>query len=143
MWYLDPCLSLYILFIFIVIFQVGSSSQVFLKIMWYYSRNALLYIVHDTQLFLIFFYYKRNEKWNEKFGISLFSNISKCDAHFGSIISSILSNLCIFYGCFLPILSKDNIYIILLIQKHISVKKTFSSYKIYMFVHHSLKEPYL
>jgi hypothetical protein len=43
----------------------------------------------------------------------------------------------------LDVLFKDNKHITLLTQKHILVQKTFSSYKIYLFVHHNLKEPCL
>jgi hypothetical protein len=60
------------------------------------------------------------------------------------IISSTLINLCIFSVIFFQdVLFKDSKHIILLIQKCILVQKTFSSYKVYLFIHHSLEEPYL
>ncbi len=60
------------------------------------------------------------------------------------MVSSTLSNLCIFSNFFSPYaLFKDNKHTTLLIQKCILVQKAFSLYKKYILLHQSLKEPCL
>jgi hypothetical protein len=60
------------------------------------------------------------------------------------IVLFILNNICIFITIFFQYaLLKNKKHINLLIKKCMSVQKTFSVYKIYIFVHHNLKKPCL
>jgi hypothetical protein len=105
------------------------------------SSNVLLFLIHDTSLFQILFYYRRNKMKNLGYHFCQISqNVMPV---LKPIVSFTSINLCIFtVVVFSPnVIFKDSKHIILLIQKCISVEKTFLSYKIYFFMHHSFKVP--
>lgn len=76
LWCLEPCLSFYILFIFIVIFQASSSSHAFLKF------SNITHVMPCCTLYMTFNYLKSFfiiKEMKCKFAILLLSNSSKCD----------------------------------------------------------------
>ncbi len=103
--------------------------------------NALLFVVHDSQLFKIHFYYKRNEMQNLGYHFCQISqNVTPIFNQQYHLLELTYAYFIVIF--FHDVIFKDSKRTILLLQKCISIQKTFSSYKIYLFVHHNLEKPY-
>jgi hypothetical protein len=90
-----------------------------------FSSNVLLFLVHDTSLFQILFYYRGNEMKNLGYHFcQIFQNVMFV---LKPIVSFTSINPCIFtIVVFSPnVIFKDSKHIILLIQKCILVEKHF------------------